>query len=114
MKHAALLFRLVRYFTRFMFELVKANIQVARLALSPGLKFQTAAIRHQSDVKTPAELLLLTNSITLTPGSLVMDANLETGEILIHLLAESAEESRKDIARFPEHYALRALRGDSR
>ena len=71
--------RLVSYAGAFLYELILSNLQVARMVLSPRLNFQSAAIRYRSQMKTPAELVLITNSITLTPGTLVMDANLRTG-----------------------------------
>ena len=112
MKYLLLVIRLVRYFFIFSYALVVANLQVAKAVLSPGFRFKSAAVRYQSKIKTPTELIFLTNSITLTPGTLVMDADLKTGVILVHVFSgESTEQIKKDLNKFPEEEVIRTLRG---
>lgn len=113
MSYAQTFLRLIRYAGSFLYELAVSNWQVARMVLSPGFNFRSAAIRYRSKMKTPTEMILITNSITLTPGTLVMDANLESGEILVHVMsAESPDAVRRSLDTFPETKALRALRGE--
>jgi len=108
-----LILRFSVYIGIFLYELVKANFQVARAVLSPGLRFRSAALRYKSRTRTIPELMVLTNSITLTPGTLVMDADMESGEILIHVMsAESADKVRDDIYESLEKRMLWAMRGE--
>ena len=112
MKYAALILRLIQYLGIFIAELLVANVQVAKAVLSPKFNFKSGAIRYKSDMKNDVELILITNSITLTPGTLVMDADVKTGEVLVHVMSgESKEEMKKGLIRFPEKPALYALRG---
>jgi multicomponent Na+:H+ antiporter subunit E len=100
------------YAYHFVIELIKANFQIVKLVFSPKLNFKSAAIKYKANVKTDAELILLTNSITLTPGTLVMDANLPKGEILVHVMtAESTDQIKKDLHQSLERRVLWTTRG---
>ena len=104
--------RLLVYGVFFLAELVKANFQVVRWVLSPRMTFHSAAIRYPSRAKTTTEILILANSITLTPGTLVVDVNPATGEMLVHaMLADDAEQVRRDLYTALERRLLWALRG---
>lgn len=107
-----LIFRSVGYFFIFLYELIKANFQIAVLVLSPRFKFKSAAVRIHSKMKSNAELILITNSITLTPGTLVMDADLSSGHILVHVMSvESTDQIRRELNVFPESKVLWLTRG---
>ena len=113
MKTARRIMRFTAYAAFFLRELVVANVQMARLVLSPGLRFHAAALRVNTRVATTAELVLVTNSITLTPGTLVMDVDLARREILVHAMSAVAVEAvRAGLADFPEGKALWAMRGE--
>jgi len=99
------------YLCVFIWELLKANMQVAYLVLSPRFRFKSAAIRYKTKVKTVPEMILLSNSITLTPGTLVMDAHLDKGELLVHVMStESTEKIKKDIEEKLEKKVIWTLR----
>nr|MDA8233505.1 Na+/H+ antiporter subunit E [Clostridia bacterium] len=57
-------------FLIFMRELVMSNIAVIKLVLSPKLKLRPGIIAVPVEVKTPWEITLFANLITLTPGTL--------------------------------------------
>ena len=57
----------------FLLALVKANISMAILVLSPGLPVKPAIVRIKTRLKNPVARLLLANSITLTPGTLTVE-----------------------------------------
>jgi len=104
-------FRLLGYLFLFMWELIKANIQMAGLVLSPRFKFKSAAVRYKTKVKTVPEMILLANSITLTPGTLVVDANLKKGELLVHVMsADDPEQICKNIEKSLEKRVLWVLK----
>jgi len=112
MKTINTLFRFIGYFFIFLYELTIANLQIAKLVLSPRLNFKSAAVKYKSKMKTPVELILITNSITLTPGTLVMDADMKTGEIWVHVMAgDNVNQICRDLNKFPENKVLWATRG---
>ena len=71
-------------------EIVKANLAVARLILDPALPIAPRVVRVQANQKTALGQTIFANSITLTPGTLSLEV--AGGSILVHALtAESAE-----------------------
>lgn len=67
------LLRLFAYFPVFFVELVKANIDVAKRALSPKPKLNPGIVKVPVDVKSDYGMALVADSITLTPGTVTMD-----------------------------------------
>jgi len=63
----------VLYVGYFLKELVKANLQLARIVLSPSLPINPAIVRVRTKLTNPVGRLLLANSITLTPGTLSVE-----------------------------------------
>lgn len=60
----------VPYFAK---ELVKSNIALARVVLSPNLPINPGIVKVKTKLKSPMGRLLLSSSITLTPGTLTVD-----------------------------------------
>lgn len=69
------------YFVRI---LVKANFQVARIVLHPALPIAPRIIRYEVSDLTPVQLTTLANSITLTPGTLVVEVSPDAKWLYIH------------------------------
>lgn len=63
----------VRYCFFFIKELVKANLNVARIVLAPALPLKPGFVKVRTKLKSRMGRLLLANSITLTPGTLTVD-----------------------------------------
>jgi len=63
----------VQYFVYFLLELIKANIELARIVLSPSLPINPGIVKVRTRLKSPMGRLLLANSITLTPGTLTVE-----------------------------------------
>jgi len=61
------------YIPFFIKELVKSNINLARIVLSPALPVRPGIVRVRTRMKSGMGRLLLTSSITLTPGTLTVD-----------------------------------------
>ena len=70
----------------FLFELVKSSVNVAAIVLSPRRKLQPAIIAYPLDVKSDAEITLLANMITLTPGTLSMDVSDDRSTLYVHAI----------------------------
>ena len=60
-------------------ELFKANVDVARRALSPRLPVDPAIVKVPVDLKGDYAQAMLADSITLTPGTITMDIAEEEG-----------------------------------
>ncbi len=54
-------------------ELVKSNLNLARIVLSPALPLNPGIVKVRTRLKSRMGRLLLANSITLTPGTLTVD-----------------------------------------
>jgi multicomponent Na+:H+ antiporter subunit E len=69
----------VMYILFFFKELVKSNLSLAAIVLSPGLPLTPGIVKVRTKLKTRMGRMLLANSITLTPGTLTIEM---TGEWL--------------------------------
>jgi multicomponent Na+:H+ antiporter subunit E len=82
-------FRILAYLPWLGWEIVKANVDVARIILSPSLPISPRLIRVPGTQRTEMGLVTYANSITLTPGTITCDVR--DGYLLVHAItAESA------------------------
>lgn len=96
------------YLGVFLVELVKANLNVARLVFSPNIDIQPGIVEVKTNLKTPLGRLALANSITLTPGTLVVD--IREDSLFVHWInvsSQDPEEATRAIAsRFEKHLGV--------
>jgi multicomponent Na+:H+ antiporter subunit E len=59
----------------FLGELVKSNLRLAAIVLSPSLPLKPGIVKVRTNLKSRMGRLLLANSITLTPGTLTVELN---------------------------------------
>ena len=57
----------------FPWELIKANVDVARRALDPRLQVRPGIVKVPVELESEYARTMLANSITLTPGTITMD-----------------------------------------
>ena len=69
-------------------RILKSGLHVSRLILTPALPISPRLIRHQTKLENDAELVVLGNSITLTPGTITVDV--APGELLVHAIDEAS------------------------
>ena len=72
------------YIPVFLWECLKANIDVAYRVLHPDLPIRPGIVKVKTGLKSDIALTFLANSITLTPGTMCMDINKEEGVLYIH------------------------------
>lgn len=84
-------FRLMAYFPWLLWQIVKANLEVAWVILHPRLPIQPQMVRFSKPLPGPVAHLVLVNSITLTPGTVTVD--IEGDEYVVHALLESGARS---------------------
>ncbi|OMP67791.1 Na+/H+ antiporter subunit E [Domibacillus epiphyticus] len=73
-------------FFLFLVELIKANIDVLKLVLRPKLNMRPGIFALETELKSDWEVTLLSNLITLTPGTLVVDVSDDNKILYIHAI----------------------------
>lgn len=69
-------------------EIVVSSLQVARVVLDPKLPIDPHVVRLRPDLPHPLARLTLANAITLTPGTVTLDA--AEGELHVHALTRAS------------------------
>lgn len=72
------------YLPVFLWEVIKANFDVAYRVLHPGLPINPGIVKIKTYLKSDTALTFLANSITLTPGTLSVDIDGEKGFLYVH------------------------------
>jgi len=97
------LFWLVIYTVVLAYYIVKANFDVAYRVLHPAMPINPGIVKIRTELKTLAGITALSNSITLTPGTLTVDV-LEGGILYVHCInvksTDVKKASRQIIGRF--------------
>lgn len=76
--------RVISFLFFFIYELIKANIEVAYEVMSPGLGMTPGIVAVPLDVTTDFQITMLANLITLTPGTLAMDVSEDRKVLYVH------------------------------
>lgn len=101
----------VLYIGYFLKELVKSNLALAAVVLSPSLPLNPGIVKVRTRLKSRMGRLLLASSITLTPGTLTVEL---AGEWLyvhwVSVTAPDVETATAQIVAGFEHY-LEAMYG---
>ena len=93
------------YIFVFIGELIKSNFDVARRVISPKLPINPGIVEVKTKLKSKLGRMILTNSITLTPGTFTVE--LLDDRIFVHWLdvkSENIEEDTNMIVRKFEKY----------
>lgn len=79
----------------FLYELAASAVRVAIVVLTPSMKadLRPAIIAFPFTVKSDAEITLLANLITLTPGTLSIDVSEDRSVLFVHVLTLSTREA---------------------
>lgn len=93
-------------------ELVKANWDVAKRSLSKDLNINPGIVKISTELKSDYGLAMLSNCITLTPGTITMEVTEEDGKsyLYIHWIdvaTRNMEEASKIIKGAFEPYVRR-------
>ena len=100
--------QVLRYIGILFIEIVKANIAVSKIILSPYSRLQGQLVFFSPEHKTNNGRVLLANSITITPGTITVQ--LRNGRFCVHTIQDEfvediehsvlAEESARLEAKF--------------
>ncbi len=80
------------YLPRFLWECIKANVDVAYRVLHPKLPINPGIVKVKTNLKSDTALTFLANSITLTPGTLSVDIDRERGILYVHWIDVKAKD----------------------
>lgn len=102
---------LVRFIGFYLLEIVYANLRVALDVVTPTSRARPGIVAVPLDARTPAEITLLSNLITMTPGSLTIDVADDRSVIYVHsMFVEDPDELRREIKEDLERRVLELLR----
>lgn len=76
--------KVISFLFFFLYELMKANLQVAWEIGTPKLHMTPGIVGVPLDVKSDAEITMLANLITLTPGTLSLDVSDDKSTLYVH------------------------------
>jgi multicomponent Na+:H+ antiporter subunit E len=82
----------VFYLPRFLWECFKANIDVAYRVIRPSLPINPGIVKVKTNLKTDTAITFLANSITLTPGTLSVDVDKQSGFLYVHWIDVEAKD----------------------
>jgi multicomponent Na+:H+ antiporter subunit E len=103
--------RLVTFVGFYVVEVVRSNIRVAIDVVAPNSRARPGVVAVPLDAKTDAEITLLANLITMTPGSLTIDVSDDRRVIYVHsMFLDDPEAFRHTIKHDFERRVLELLR----
>lgn len=101
------LFRLVEFLFFYVIEVVSSNLRVAMDILTPKHLMDPAFIEVELQPMTDLQLLMLTNLITMTPGTLSIDVRPDRSRLYIHSMYTGEPEAFR--AKIKRDYERRVL-----
>ncbi len=86
------------YAPYFLWKMIVANIEIALIVINPVLRIKPSIVKGKTILKSKEGQLLLTSSITLTPGTLSID--LKDDAVYIHRVSTDktgTEETKAEV-----------------
>lgn len=101
----------VGLFLFFLWELVHANLRLARDVGTPEFSMRPGIVAVPLDATADAEILLLAALINLTPGSVALDVSPDRSTLYVHVMyMTDADSARAEIKNGFERRILQLLR----
>ncbi len=90
--------RVIEFIFFFAWDVIKANVRMTITILSPRMRLRPAVVMVPLDMKNEVGIILLSNLITLTPGTLSLDISSDRKAMFLHTLwMEDEEKFRAEI-----------------
>lgn len=83
-------YRFIKYLPWLLWQIVLANFDLVYRTLHPKMPIDPGIIAFKNEYKTDMGVVALANSITLTPGTVTIEANKD--EFIVHSIAKAAAE----------------------
>jgi multicomponent Na+:H+ antiporter subunit E len=77
----------------FLWECIKANIDVAYRVLHPALPIRPGTVKIKTVLRSDIGLTFLANSLTLTPGNTTIDVDKAAGVLYVHRLCIKSDRA---------------------
>ncbi len=78
--------KLIGFALFYLMEMIKANLQVAYDVLTPHYFMNPGIVAIPLDAETDFEITMLSNMISLTPGTLVVDLSTDRKVMYVHVM----------------------------
>lgn len=93
--HAGTILRFLAYIARLTVDILLAGIDVARRVMRPKILISPGIIEFVTPLSEDIEIALNANSITLTPGTITIDAQKtpQGSRFLVHCISQDAVET---------------------
>jgi multicomponent Na+:H+ antiporter subunit E len=102
----------IKLIIMFHYELILSSLEVALDVLTPRHRARPAVIEMPLDVKTDTGILLVTNLISLTPGTLSLDVSEDRKTLLVHaMFADDHEAILSNLKNGMERWVIEAVEG---
>lgn len=99
----------VRLVVYFFWELLLANLAVAKILVNPRLPVKPGIIGMELHTKSPGQITLLVALITLTPGTIALDVSAREDVLYIHAIDASDEEGTLAVPRRFEEMVMEVI-----
>jgi multicomponent Na+:H+ antiporter subunit E len=105
--------QILQFIVIYVWDLIRANLRVAHDVITPRHHMRPGVIGIPLDVQSDAEITMLANLLTLTPGSLALDVSPDRKILYIHAMyidEGNVEKLRREIKTNLEKRVLQVLR----
>jgi multicomponent Na+:H+ antiporter subunit E len=92
MKWLKKIYLIIEFIFYFLMKLVQANFYIAYDILTPKMHTKPAFMEIPLKLKTEMGMLLFSNLLSMTPGTLSMDISRDKKKVLVHVLYYSSDE----------------------
>ena len=83
-RYYTIAFKVIGFFFYFLYEMLKANFQVAYEVMTSNLHMKPGIVKLELEARSDLEITLLANLVSLTPGTLVIDVSDDRKVMYIH------------------------------
>ena len=84
--------KIIGFVLYFLYEMVKANIQVAYDVITPKFFMKPGIVQYPMEAESDFEINMLSTMIALTPGTLVIDVSEDRKVLYIHAMYMKSKE----------------------
>ncbi len=103
--------RVASFVVFYVAEILKANLRVAADVVTPRHRSRPGVVAVPLDARTDAEITVLANLLTMTPGSLSIDVSEDRRVLYVHaMFIEDADSFRRHVKQDFERRVLEMMR----
>mgnify|MGYP006302633695 CR=1 FL=1 len=92
---ASQILRWVRFAAWYVWQMLRSNVRLAVLVLSPTRRLQSAVLAVPVELESNLELTVLSNLVTFAPGSMMIDVSDDRRTLYVHVVGPDDPERRR-------------------